>query len=81
MTPKEKAEELIEKYVDIQSELEETTSFYWGYAKKCALIAVEEILDLGYTSKSDFRVYEFYSKVKLEIINYEKERIRIICRK
>ena len=46
MTAKEKAIELVEKYIDIQSELEETTQFYWGYAQKCALMAVDEILNL-----------------------------------
>ena len=44
MDAKQKADELIEKYVGIQSELEETTSFYWNYAIKCASIAVNEIL-------------------------------------
>jgi hypothetical protein len=45
MLPKNKAKELIEKYVDIQSDLEETTSFDWEYAIKCALIAVGEIIE------------------------------------
>jgi hypothetical protein len=69
MTPKEKAQEIIEKYIYIQSELEETTQFYLSYAVKCALIAVNEILDLGYVpnEKSTFNVYKFYSEVKLEI--------------
>ena len=69
ITPKEKAEQLIEKYVDIQSELEETTSFYWDYAKKCALITVDEILSIN-----NERMYQltgvkenFYKEVKLEI--------------
>ena len=43
MTPKEKAIELVEKYVDIQNELDETTTFYWGFAQKCALILAKEI--------------------------------------
>jgi hypothetical protein len=52
MEPKEKAKELVEKYVDVQNELDETTTFYWGFAKQCALIAVEEILS-EYQSMSD----------------------------
>ena len=57
MTPKEKAKELIDKYLRI----EDNTFFYWeGYwdrrmaddeilphAKKCALMAVDEIIKFG----------------------------------
>jgi hypothetical protein len=43
MTPKEKAWYLIEKYYQsIKDTLEVNTAFY--YSKKCALIAVEEII-------------------------------------
>ena len=45
MTPKEKAEELVHKYVDL------TDGWVygiknWNYKKQCALIAVDEILNL-----------------------------------
>jgi len=43
MTPKEKAEELVLKYLRLQ----EKDSYNWfnkGLAKQCALIAVDEIL-------------------------------------
>ena len=46
MTPKEKAEELFNKYC-YAIRTEETDSAYWTniiYAKNCALIAVDEIL-------------------------------------
>jgi hypothetical protein len=38
-------------------------------AKKCALIVVNEILDLGFLAKepSSKRIYDFYSKVKIAI--------------
>jgi hypothetical protein len=63
-TPKEKASEMVEKYVDIQAELEETTQFYWGYAVKCALIAVDEILKLYYHLTDEFK---YWQEVRLEI--------------
>lgn len=67
MTPKNKANELVLKYIELVrgSLIYET---YLTKAKNCALIAVDEILDLGYTNKSDFKVYDFYSKVKLELL-------------
>ena len=38
-------------------------------AKKCALIVVEEILNLGYVPKepSSLKVYKYYSEVKNEL--------------
>jgi len=68
MTPKEKSIEIVEKYVDIQSELEETTQFYWGYAVKCALISVNELIN-DTNSSSPFEVERlvFWSEVKQEI--------------
>lgn len=42
MTPKDKAEELVNKYLDIE-DLYEYISY--SMAKKCALIAVNEILE------------------------------------
>ena len=40
MTPKEKAEELVNKFSDL-----EDGEMYIGKAKQCALIAVDEILN------------------------------------
>ena len=64
MTPKEKAIELVNKYLRI----------YDGrviQAKKCALIAVDEILDLNLglsnCDENNWDVDEFYNKVKQEI--------------
>ena len=65
MTPLEKALELRDKYFELLDE----DDFHIRYmvAEKCALVTVEEILSLGYKSKSDFKLYDFYSKVKIEI--------------
>ena len=66
MTPKEKAEELVSKYYDIEW-------LYEGYnifmpkekAKQCALIAVDEVLKAAFYSKED--IYGYYIEVKQEI--------------
>ena len=66
MTPKEKAKQLVNKYLQI----------YDGRvieAKKCALIAVDEILDLnlGFSNcdENNWEIERFYEKVKQEIEN------------
>jgi hypothetical protein len=45
MTPKEKAEELILKYLRIDNDTKEW--FHKGIAKQCALVAVDEILKVA----------------------------------
>ncbi len=76
-SPKEKAKELVNKYLRI----EDTTTFYWnGYydqrmfdeevlphAKKCAIIAVDEIMKLDVVWYQGSRTYDFYEEVKQEI--------------
>ena len=64
MTPKDKAIELVNKYLRI----------YDGrviQAKKCALIAVDEILDLnlGFSNcdENNWEIDKFYNEVKQEI--------------
>ena len=72
MTPKEKAEELVDKFVQYtpaDSELE------YPYAKQCALIAVDEMLSSGvdadyYFDKSVgymISYVEYYQEVKQEL--------------
>ena len=79
MTEKETAKELIEKYLNqpINFPYIDTVdkqcigAGYMTYksAVKCAIIAVDEILSLGYVGNepSSFRVYKFYSDVKSEL--------------
>ena len=64
MTPKEKAKELVDKYTQYVTEINE-----YEYAKKCALIAVDEILSMGIMSDSgDWNMAKFYwQEVKQEI--------------
>ena len=66
MTPKEKAKELMDKfhkiiYTDYDHDMQ---------VKKCALIAVDEILDLSIGHFDDLHPFvNFWQQVKQEIIN------------
>jgi hypothetical protein len=58
MTPKEKATELFEKYknpFDRKGCIPPTEIMFNSTAKQCALIAVDEILDLGLHDVGDYR--------------------------
>ena len=68
MTPKEKAQQLIfafEAFTDEENEFE--------FAKQCALIAVDEILNLNLglsnCDENNWDVEKFYQEVKQEIEN------------
>jgi hypothetical protein len=64
MTPKEKAEELVNKFTGIKPiKLSDYSKIYHPTAKQCALIAVEEILG----SMGADRGYAFWTEVKQEI--------------
>jgi hypothetical protein len=70
MTPKEKSKELFNKYC-YAIRTEETDSAYWTniiYAKQCALIAVDLILDetIYYFNDDDIFI-EYWQEVKQEI--------------
>ena len=72
MTPKEKAKELVDKYYHLFSvELENTIDY--RESKQCALIAVDEILNLDFNIKCDATercvnpVMNYWQEVKQEI--------------
>ena len=73
MTPKEKAEELVLKFKELPHE--DTVMFYLAFeiSKQCALIAVEEILDLNLglsnCDEENWAIDKFYLEVKQEIEN------------
>lgn len=74
MTPKAKADELIEKYYQmLKDTLEVNSAFY--YCKQCAIIAVYEILNVLNSApiKNESMLwksqYEFYQQVRTEIEN------------
>jgi hypothetical protein len=60
MTPKEKAKELVYKFDDTME-----FSTPQRFAKKCALIAVDEVLKVAFYTNDE--IYEHYIQVKLEI--------------
>ena len=61
MTPKEKAEELHVEYWHLTNDAR--------LAKQCALIAVDEILNLVCCMDGKEHWQEYYEKVKIEIEN------------
>lgn len=78
MTPKQKAEELVNKHLTLL-EPELIKHFYFSYVKhlaiQCALIAVEEILEVLEYANGDWQnddAIEYYKQVKEELIKYNK---------
>lgn len=61
MTPKEKAEELVEKMSYNSYDEDHNCSHY--VAKNCALIAVEEVIN----NCTDIDIWEYWQNVKQEI--------------
>jgi hypothetical protein len=75
LTPKEKAQELIGKCLDIfiNDKDEHYTETAWRLSKQCALTAVDEILNNfgltanGQTFFTEHRAVQYYQEVKQEI--------------
>jgi hypothetical protein len=71
MTPKEKAKDLLCNFYAIQSD-EYNYGINWKMAKQCALIAVDEILDIGLGFMHDetaWNIEKYWQEVKKEILN------------
>lgn len=70
MEAKKKAEELIMVFIGVDAKNTNEYGMEYQMAVQCALISVDEILDLGYVpnEKSSYNVYNFYSKVKIELL-------------
>ena len=66
MTPKEKAKELVNKFVSLDNDI--FCSVNYPYSKQCALIAIDEILK-AVEGKYD----EYWQQVKQEIINFKSK--------
>ena len=64
MTPKQKADELVLRYLRIDNNTKEWFNLY--IAKQCALIAVDEILNINSVDK-DFTLSHYWEEVKKEI--------------
>ena len=72
MTPKEKAKELIDKYEFVY--IQNYTSMF--EVKECALIAVNEILDIAYWEYMESmgeKEKEYWQQVKQEIETFKSE--------
>jgi hypothetical protein len=68
MTPKKYAEELIMEMYAVHSSSASDITLH--FAKQCALVAVNRILELLPEIAFGNRVIEFYEQVKQEIENY-----------
>jgi hypothetical protein len=66
MTPEEKAKELVLRYLRIDNNTIQWFNLYM--AKQCALIAVDEILNINSVDK-DFSLTQYWLDVKNEIEN------------
>ena len=64
MTPKEKAEEIVDKFIDIENKYKEYTDFI--QAKQCALTAVDELI-YSHSQDTTDNQYYFWENVKQEI--------------
>ena len=72
MTPKEKAKELVDKYEFVY--IQNYTSMF--EVKECALIAVNEILDIAYWEYMESmgeKEKEYWQQVKQEIETFKSE--------
>lgn len=69
MTPKEKAEELFDKFYLIKDEVYDECRMHENEAKQCALIAVDEILQSHYGLLTGVKpsIYEYWQDIKKEI--------------
>jgi hypothetical protein len=74
MTPEEKALELFYKMYNVDCD-DDIDGMQYGHAKKCALIAVNELIDshlvltTTHDSKPSIRCKTYWQQVKQEIIN------------
>lgn len=84
ISPKEKAVELVDKYIEMNQLHSSNTKEEYGnsylYHIKCALISVDEILNNfgltadGKTHYTTYSAFEYYTKVKLELINMKSKQ-------
>jgi hypothetical protein len=68
METKQKARELVNKYNSLQVNFYKDQDPSYGYAKQCALIAVDEMYDVA-SENNNINQLNFLVDVKQEIIN------------
>ena len=64
MTATEKAKELVDKYNLLQAGFYKDQDASYGYAKQCAIIAVDEVINGNFAEGYD---HNFWAQVKTEI--------------
>jgi hypothetical protein len=71
MTPKEKAKELVDNFIDKMFYLRDgyNAMEVFATAKQCALIAVDEAIDESYLVDKTYCRQEYWQEVKQEIEN------------
>ncbi len=62
MTPKDKAKELVDKYLFVDD--------YHSFSKQCALISVDELIEEAYFTDGYYDRQEYWEEVKQEIEKY-----------
>jgi hypothetical protein len=76
MTPKEKAKEMIESFMNMNMDIKQYPVIHYLTAKQCALIAVNEIIELAYWEYMESmgeKEEKYWQEVKQEIINLKSE--------
>lgn len=73
MTPKEKAEELIDRYIQLVPYY--SKDYNLKKAKESALIAVTEIIDTIHNLWGGIKEISYWYEVKEEINTYSKQKI------
>ena len=66
MTPEDKAQELVNKYIEIEY-LKDFQGMYFPLAKQCSLIAVDEIIQAMDSVMFPNPFKQYWNKVKQEI--------------
>lgn len=72
MTPKEKAKELVDIYIDVNEmynlQNNNIVVINYNFGKQCALITVDEILKANVVCNENSFPYKYWQKVKNEIL-------------
>jgi hypothetical protein len=67
MTPKEKAEELVDQFYNETKVLHQYFWYCWEAAQKCALIAVDLLMEQAYRQNDYEGFISYWKEVKQEI--------------
>ena len=74
MTAKEKAEQILNIYNSLEDSID---GFGREHSKQCAIICIDEVLEMVHDSLISMKEYDYWKEVKQEIENYESDSSRI----